>query len=261
MVCTVGVVRNGAMEPVWEYWDAATGAQAFRDKEITLHRPIKPDAMTTSYRTDYPPHKPWWQHKERPDHNSRPIAPFDHTSTYREFYTAQKVGGTASCRPDAPKRAYEPKLDTLTTSRASFLVPNLPPPAVHHKDGGFRPNLAPIGNSTNRDDYVQHPLPSRYVRPMPTSDRAPTKFDGTTTTRSDYPRPGSLPPPRASHTNPTWYPSPFDGTSEYRDKYEEIKLPSGMPGAIGLQVRHMRGSCMQRANVERRRGRGAKGRS
>lgn len=222
-------------EPIWEYWDTPSGAKSFHGKEITLVKPRPGEAMTTTYRKDYPLHELWSHHIEKPDHLNRPVAPFGHTSSYREHYVQHNITGSGAQRPGRPSPQFNPKLSATTTSRASYLPTELPPAAVAHSDRKYRPNNAPLGTTTMRADYLQWPLQAAHQRKGDGS-AMPTTFDGTTTTRADYKFPAELPPAEPPKRNPPHVVPHFDGTTEYRNAYHPCVLPVGNIGHIGLQV-------------------------
>ena len=225
-----------AQTPVWQYWDEQSGAQSFNGREITLLTMPKQPPMTTMYRNSYPPPKLWWKHKEAPDHLNRPVPDFGHTSTHREQFVQHKIHGVHTHLAQYPQRQFHPKISADTTSRKDFPRHPLPPPRPSTADPrAWRPNTAPIGNTTMRSDYVPKTLPGAHLRPEPPPGKE-VKFLGTTTTRESYHRPAEMPPPPAARKNPPHVVPVFDGTTEHRAKFERVELPPGAFGAIGLQV-------------------------
>ena len=187
------------------------------------------------YRMDYPAPELWWKHPPPPDPNTRPVPDFGHTSSYRDQFKAWKVGDGASVMPAYPERKFNPKLSAVTTSRASYIQPQLPTKMSHGPKREAHMRDEPIGTTTMRADYLRWSLPGGHVMPSAlTSKEIP--FNGTTTTRADYERPAELPPPPARKDRPPHVVSKFDGTTEYRAKYERVPLPPGAFGAIGLQI-------------------------
>jgi len=221
--------------PVWEYWDPEGGAKTYHGREITLVQPRKQAAPTTTYRKNYPAPELYWKHPPPPDGSIRPVPDFGHTSSHRDQFREWPLGLSGPVIPAYPERRSNPKLSAVTTARASYVQPPLPPQMDYGPKRTFKQSREPIGTTTMRADYPEWPLPAGHVMPTAHPGRH-VPFLGTTTTRADYKQPAELPPPPAPTSNPPYVVPKFDGTTEYRAKYEEVPLPPGPFGAIGLQV-------------------------
>jgi len=221
--------------PVWDYWDPEASAKTYHGREITVVQPMKQATPTTTYRKHYPAPQLYWKHPPPPDGKIRPVPDFGHTSSHRDQFREWPMGLSGPVIPGYPERKSNPKLSAITTSRASYVKPDLPRQLNFGPTREHKPRNEPIGTTTMRADYLEWRLPGGHV--MPTGPAArDVPFMGTTTTRADYKQPAELPPPPAPTSNPPYVVPKFDGTTEYRAKYEEVPLPPGPFGAIGLQV-------------------------
>jgi len=224
--------------PTWSAWDGPTYGQHFHGRELTvwsMQSNVHHEA--TTYRNDYPRPPLFWKHVERPDHSNRPAADFNHSTSHRDDFKAHRLAGLQPERKPYPEQKYHPKLQATTTSRESFLRTSLPPPRAKTPQVAHSTLDLPMGTTTMRDDYRQWTFPERHTK-AETHAPKPTKFHGTTTTRSDFPWPKSLqPPPSMYKTNrePREVPD-FDGDTTYRQAYSRVQLPRGMAADIGLQV-------------------------
>eukprot|EP00325_Prymnesiales_sp_UTEX-LB-985_P026789 CAMPEP_0174719632 /NCGR_PEP_ID=MMETSP1094-20130205/31568_1 /TAXON_ID=156173 /ORGANISM="Chrysochromulina brevifilum, Strain UTEX LB 985" /LENGTH=350 /DNA_ID=CAMNT_0015919963 /DNA_START=30 /DNA_END=1082 /DNA_ORIENTATION=+ len=221
--------------PTWEYWDPESAARTFQGREITVVQPRKQAAPTTNYRHDYPAPELYWKHKPAPDGRIRPVPDFGHTSSHRDQFREWPLGLSGPVIPGYPERRSNPKLSAVTTSRASYVQPQLPQRMDYGPTRTHKPRNEPIGTTTMRADYPEWPLPAGHAMPSEQPGRN-VPFMGTTTTRADYKQPAELPPPPAATANPPHVVPKFGGTTEYRAKYEEVPLPPGPFGAVGLQV-------------------------
>ena len=223
-----------AQPPVWQYWDEEGGARTFQGREITRSTiPFKTEQFSTSHREDYPPQPVWWKHKE-PSTKAHKVAEFNHTSTYRDQFKEWTVTRSMP-RPRGVESKYDPKLSVATTSRVDFPVHPLPPKKNNNPERKYQFRDMPLGTTTMRADYQLWSLPKPHSRPgLPEPKEMP--FKCSTTTREDYKTPAELPPPPAARTRKPHVVPEFEGTTEYRAKYEQVPLPQGMVGAIGLQI-------------------------
>jgi len=225
---------SNTLPPDWKHWDSDTYAKHFHGREITLFEFPQGGKMGTTYRADYPEPPLYWQHQPPPDHSNRPTPAFGHTTSHRADYIERPFHGAAQVMT-RPQQQFTPKLSAMTTARNDYKVPALPPATQPRRTASFVPNDDPMGTTTMRADYVEWKMPGGRQK-SPSLAAQPTKFHGMTTTRNDYPWPAALPPPRENAGNPIHEVPLFDGTTEYRAKYELVPLPLGLPADIGLQV-------------------------
>lgn len=234
----VGMPRpSSAQPPLWSSWDGHTYGKHFHGRELTVFSMPKQAGASTTYRNDYPEPPLYWKHAPKPDHSKRPVGDFPHTTSHRNDFQPHKVGGGAAILRPYPEQRYHPKLSAVTTARDSYQQPKLPPARPRTAQVAYSTTDLPMGTTTMRDDYQQWKIPSRHNVHQPHNSK-PTKFHGTTTTRSDYNWPAEIPPPPAMYQARTDNrPVPnFEGTTEYRVSYAAVQLPMGMPADIGLQV-------------------------
>jgi len=97
-------------------------------------------------------------------------------------------------------------------------------------------NTEPLGTTTARSDFQQWELPARHVRPGLPASQLNLRFQPQTTSRMDFPPPPNMAPPKERPPHKKHIVAPFLGTTEHRASFEQMQLPSGNHGAIGLQI-------------------------
>ena len=226
--------------PEWVHWDGDTHGQLFHGREITVFSAAAgaPQHSSTTYRQDYPRPPLYWSHAKKDNSRDREVPEFGGTTTHRAEFVHYPPGVNAPVRKPYPERQFAPKLSVKTEAREAFKIPVLPPPKPPKGRPAAFNTDAPIGNSTMRADYVQHPLPTRNPRAgEPPREKLGSKFSGSTTTRDAYPWPKEIPPPgRMFGDRPEHEVPEFEGTTTYRSDYEIVPVPPGLKADIGLQV-------------------------
>eukprot|EP00201_Polytomella_parva_P012317 CAMPEP_0175072340 /NCGR_PEP_ID=MMETSP0052_2-20121109/19843_1 /TAXON_ID=51329 ORGANISM="Polytomella parva, Strain SAG 63-3" /NCGR_SAMPLE_ID=MMETSP0052_2 /ASSEMBLY_ACC=CAM_ASM_000194 /LENGTH=252 /DNA_ID=CAMNT_0016339809 /DNA_START=183 /DNA_END=937 /DNA_ORIENTATION=+ len=148
-------------------------------------------------------------------------------SSYREDYYKKNGAPSSSARSSLPSKRFIPEM--LPLSDATTFRTDFGPKTVDHP--GRRPGQSPLPldpflhQSTYSANYPRHPLRSS-VPSKPPAATLNLPLDGQSSYKADYP---SFPAGSGSRTpfDPNdargIVPAPFDGLSEYKDKY----LPVG----------------------------------
>ncbi|KAL1525826.1 hypothetical protein AB1Y20_020663 [Prymnesium parvum] len=221
--------------PIRVYWEPDEAARRYHGDELTLWEPHRPCAAGTTHRNDF---RGLGQRNAWPYRGNRapkPPTKFDGESTYHHDYPAWPLPPAAPRRPaEQPPRSFPGQWDT--THAASYTFPRQKAAAPSRRE---RPAAAPRpfeGISTHLADY--QPWPLRYVKAERPSTPAndPIPFRGQTIAQEAFQWPQKDRTRAAPARPPRPPPQRFDGQSEYTAKYVKLKLPPGLPCALGMQI-------------------------
>ena len=220
--------------PEEPFQGSSTYRDNYTDKKEPPRATLKPSELDwtsqmpfddkTAYRGDFVKHPLSRQLKRERQKWQPPISKLDDSTNYRSDFTNKQQPVRMPCQPDRQAVRSDVPFDGNTTQRGDFQKWDAQPP------DSCKPKeyIKPLGDidltTTNRNDYTKKPLDHNIVKHMQ-KRQIPGQFHGKTGYKDDY---QDWPRDRVQHAQKEQYnppEEPFQGSSTYRDNYNDKKEP------------------------------------